>query len=522
VDTTICNSARIWKLYGTTAQAVEIARLRLFLKLMAQLESKDQIEPLPDIDFNLRAGNTLVGFASMNEVNVALTSKLDLDNAAGQIERDATAADDAFQRFHRMQMDETADSEDFRETKAELRERLAGLNDQLDRYLAAEHNVEPDDADAFEAWRESHRPFHWLVEFYGIMQSGGFDVIVGNPPYVETSKVRDYAPRGYATERCGNVYALCVERFSELLRTGGKLGVIVPLSGFSTGRMKPYQDYLYSRYASLHLSFYSGDAHPSVMFSGVKYRLSIILGTFGPQEQPTIYTSSYLRWYARERSHLFQTVSYVQCDQSEGFLRFAKLGSVTASHVLQKMLGKTPALGASLVNSGSGHINYHRSPVFWIRSMDFEPYFNSATRDRSLDHLRDLYTATEQQAKATGAILNGTCFYYWFSVQGNCRNIAGGDVNSYPAGVFDDTLITELGAVFADLMRDLQKHSRRRVYNYRRSGRVEYDEFYPSQSKDVIDNLDRVLAKHYGFTDEELDFIINYDIKYRMGAEAAG
>jgi len=28
-----------------------------------------------------------------------------------------------------------------------------------------------------------------------------------------------------------------------------------------------------------------------------------------------------------------------------------------------------------------------------------------------------------------------------------------------------------------------------------------------------------VLAAHYGFTDEELDFIINYDIKYRMGRE---
>jgi hypothetical protein len=31
-----------------------------------------------------------------------------------------------------------------------------------------------------------------------------------------------------------------------------------------------------------------------------------------------------------------------------------------------------------------------------------------------------------------------------------------------------------------------------------------------------------VLAKHYGFTDEELDFIINYDIKYRMGRDAEG
>ncbi len=39
-------------------------------------------------------------------------------------------------------------------------------------------------------------------------------------------------------------------------------------------------------------------------------------------------------------------------------------------------------------------------------------------------------------------------------------------------------------------------------------------------AKPVIDEIDRVLAKHYGFTDEELDYIINYDIKYRMGADA--
>ena len=38
-------------------------------------------------------------------------------------------------------------------------------------------------------------------------------------------------------------------------------------------------------------------------------------------------------------------------------------------------------------------------------------------------------------------------------------------------------------------------------------------------SKPIIDEIDRVLAEHYGFTDEELDFIINYDIKYRMGRE---
>jgi hypothetical protein len=43
--------------------------------------------------------------------------------------------------------------------------------------------------------------------------------------------------------------------------------------------------------------------------------------------------------------------------------------------------------------------------------------------------------------------------------------------------------------------------------------------FKVALSKGIIDEIDRILAKHYGFTDDELDFIINYDIKYRIGNE---
>lgn len=43
--------------------------------------------------------------------------------------------------------------------------------------------------------------------------------------------------------------------------------------------------------------------------------------------------------------------------------------------------------------------------------------------------------------------------------------------------------------------------------------------FEVKKSKPIIDEIDRTLADHYGFTDEELDYIINYDIKYRMGGE---
>ena len=50
-------------------------------------------------------------------------------------------------------------------------------------------------------------------------------------------------------------------------------------------------------------------------------------------------------------------------------------------------------------------------------------------------------------------------------------------------------------------------------------GKIAQKQYYMRRSKPIIDEIDELLAKHYGFTEEELDFIINYDIKYRMGDE---
>jgi len=77
----------------------------------------------------------------------------------------------------------------------------------------------------------------------------------------------------------------------------------------------------------------------------------------------------------------------------------------------------------------------------------------------------------------------------------------------------------QLSALSVRLMKDLKQHKQRKECMYKATGKVVYDEFYPKYSKPIIDEIDKVLAQHYGFTDEELDFIINYDIKYRMGRD---
>jgi len=79
-----------------------------------------------------------------------------------------------------------------------------------------------------------------------------------------------------------------------------------------------------------------------------------------------------------------------------------------------------------------------------------------------------------------------------------------------------DIALLELGKKY---LNDLKKNSTMLQRIQKGKGATETQSFKISLSKPIIDEIDKVLAKHYGFTEEELDFIINYDIKYRMGSE---
>ena len=71
----VLKSIIINNLYGVDImeEAIEICKLRLFLKMVAQIEDVRRIEPLPDIDFNVQAGNTLVGYTTYDKVKNAVS-----------------------------------------------------------------------------------------------------------------------------------------------------------------------------------------------------------------------------------------------------------------------------------------------------------------------------------------------------------------------------------------------------------------------------------------------------------------
>ena len=127
----IFKSIIVHNLYGVDImeEAVEICKLRLFLKLAAQLEPGQEIEPLPDIDFNIRSGNTLVGYASRDEVRRCMTQFGDGQMRLGvedelqsytRFEEAAENVDKAFQLFQQMQDDYGMNPAEFREQKRTL------------------------------------------------------------------------------------------------------------------------------------------------------------------------------------------------------------------------------------------------------------------------------------------------------------------------------------------------------------------------------------------------------------------
>ena len=518
----IFKSIILRNLYGVDimVEATEIAKLRLFLKMVAVVDVDRRqpnlgLDPLPDIDFNIRCGNTLVGYANEEQLNKDLSFAGDiLQELANQkfkedIKREMEVVATTFDRFKELQLTQDVNLAEFKQAKTDLRSRLAKLNRLLNHKLFLSTHVNTSDDDIFASalyanWKESHQPFHWLAEFYQIIHgNGGFDVIIGNPPYVEYSKVRnDYQITNYVTESCGNLYAYVIERIEDISSSKSKKGMIIPHSSICTDRMNALFKLFYNKKGW----FSTYDTRPSHLFDGVDQRLLIyILGS------KDILTTKYNRWPSSFRRHLFTTLNYENSFNISNLITIPKIGNYITLSIIKKVLNCS---GGNMSFVNYRNLFFHNAPRYFVRFSDTIPFFYSDKKGELKSSHIKMITIPDNCYTTMASVYNSSLFYIWFILVSNCRDLLLRDISAYPVINFNiDTKIIH------SLFRDYTEKSVRKTTFYASTGKVVYDEFYPKLSKPIIDEIDKVLAVHYGFTDEELDFIINYDIKYRMGDE---
>ena len=515
----IYKSIILRNLYGVDimVEATEIAKLRLFLKMVAVVDVNPRdpnlgLDPLPDIDFNIRCGNTLVGYATEKEMEegVKYMDMFAREEFESKVYDEIDIVSSAYDTFRKVQLEQDADLETFKNAKAQLKERLAKLNELLNQNLHAATNAGMD----YEKWKKSHQPFHWLAEFYEIIYgNGGFDVIIGNPPYVEHTAVHDYKIVGYQTLKCGNLFANCAERSFIINNINGRFGFIVPISVTCSKRMKPLQKLLLDR--GTYFSNWSW--RPSKLFDGntsANLSLSIIICTRTCRN----YVSTYNRWNAEARNDIFNKLSYTVCPLVLNNDIIPKIGTPVENRIYE-IFNNLKRISIKVVNSDTNYRLYYKRTggLYWKIFTDFRP-------ELFLDGVKTFSSKEEHLSFISSSVLSTSLcafwsdyYWWWYQINSDVRNNNPSDLLSLPImeSSYKDDSFNQLSK---DLQADLTNNS---IWSERKfAGSVSrYKSFIPKLSKEIINSIDIAFNKHYGFTEEELDFIINYDIKYRMGDE---
>jgi hypothetical protein len=480
------------------------------------------------LPFNIRAGNTLVGYATVDEVKrsmqefgsgqMRLGVEDELKSYARFCER-VESLDRQFKLFREMQTERGMDAKDFETAKDTLREQLKIVEDELNRYLASDYGINPTDKTAFARWLKSHRPFHWFIEFYGIMSSGGFDAVIGNPPYVEYKNISSkYRIRNYDTEACGDLYAFFFERSLQLTKLAGFVGMIVPVSIASTDGFHSLRTFIENSSDARWSSHYA--ERPSKLFTGAEKRLTIWISKKGISGGP-LYSTRYHRWVTEERPTLFQLVKYLPVDRASLLVNTAipKVGDSYGASILSA-LSRQPKLARFLPGIGSQLIYYTRKLRYFIQFLDFVPkIYNQRGKLLPPSELKEIRFEDRANRDAALATLNSTLFFFFFSCFSDVRNVNRREIEEFriDLGALVAANGKRISQLSSRLMKGFDKNSRFLTGDYKEYGVLRIQSFQPRLSKHEIDAIDEALAEYFEFSDEELDFIMNFDIKYRMG-----
>ena len=320
-----------------------------------------------------------------------------------------------------------------------------------------------------------------------------YDIIVGNPPYVEDSK-----SESTPTMKYGNIYANVLDNSAKHLKKGGVIGFVIPLSYVSTPRMKKIRDELSRQTAEQYILSYSD--RPDCLFTSVHQKLCVLFGR-NVTSARNVYTGNYRYWYKEERGELFSTTevvknTFVQDDY------IPKLGTRVDSAVYRKVTRHRNEL-IKMLEKDNVPLYLNMRAAFWIKA--FLTLHNGS-------EYKEFKCENREYANFCMCLLNSSLFWWYWICISDCWHITRKELTGFKIpDLVDFETTNRLAYALEQRLEDTKVYVGTKQTDY---------EYKHKECVNVIHEIDDYINALYRLTDEESIYIKNFSYRYRIGGGA--
>ena len=487
----ILKHATLNNLYGVDLmkEATEIARLRLFLKLVSAIDDRDDLEPLPDLDFNIKPGNVLVGARTIAEIQD--TSDIFAVQDIDTVVEKATEVGSAYREFREIQ--ETGHPLEVGIAREILSARLSEIRDIVNEHYHSVHGIRG----TLSEWVRSHSPFHWFIEYPEVFADGGFDVVIGNPPYVSKRKVKGYTFKGFATDDSPDIYAPCTERAAQITRPEGRMTLILPISAQFGTDFASLRKQLQNRFSNLWVSAFS--RNPAALFSaGLGVRSTIVVGAGNGTNGNTLHVTKTHRWFDESRPAIFETLIYTNANSVKDLVGWARLPNEGLRDIFATTVS-SGRLGQLAVRRGASKLGFKNIALYWLAvfredppayELDLTPFTDTP--------IKHLHLASEDDTRLALAIAASKLGFVWWYCTGDDFNVTGETIKGIPVDV--SALSSTGRARLRDLGDALEADFPNHVLFTKYAGKW-MGNYVLAEMRDITDQIDAILADELGYTE---------------------
>jgi len=335
----------------------------------------------------------------------------------------------------------------------------------------------------------------------------GFDIIIANPPYGNLLSNAEKAViskkyKSYASE----IAAIFVEKYLSLLKKDGTITNIIT-SAIAYHTSLSYSRYLLQNNFS-NTTLFTFDRDPVGLFDSMSQSVCVFISSnYQPNCKGNFYTSASLRTTLEVKQDLERVVYSLPACLANSYLlgnsigvdfttqhRLPKIGDGIVTSIINKLIQQPKQIRDVMCEDKRNQLIIRTSGNYWYNAFDRKPYKST--------EIKTLFIINETYRNFLLVLVNSSLFYLWGRVYSDGRHMPVGLLKLFHLP--DEKTLSmysgEIGKLSQKIMTDLFS-----VFN------AKSNQFQTRLIKSSINDLDIMLAKIYGLSEEELAYIINYD-----------